>query len=171
MGISFYIPPNMPADEAQRRTAASASNLLDPALGPAMMEVTRTAAWLADTPMAAVTVVLDDHVVILGGSGLGPGIARRSTSMCGHIVLQAPAPLCIPDTWRDARFAENPIVTGTPFIRFYFGTPLLAANGQPLGALCVFDDRPRDGIPGGVVTRLQAMAQQIVDMGRDERLT
>ena len=49
----------------------------------------------------------------------------------------------MPDTSKDVRFKNNPLVTGAPKIRFYAGVPLIALGGQPLGTLCVLDRKPR----------------------------
>jgi len=49
----------------------------------------------------------------------------------------------VEDATRDARFAANPLVTGPLHVRFYAGVPLVDANGQPLGTLCVLDREPR----------------------------
>ena len=43
--------------------------------------------------------------------------------------------MCIEDTHEDARFSENKFVLGSPHIRFYCGTPLVASNGHRLGTL------------------------------------
>jgi GAF domain-containing protein len=53
-------------------------------------------------------------------------------------------PLVVPDALLDDRFAENPMVTGLPRIRFYAGYPLRAADGACLGTVCVIDIRPRE---------------------------
>jgi GAF domain-containing protein len=50
--------------------------------------------------------------------------------------------LIVPDALQDARFADNPLVTGEPRIRFYVGFPLFIA-GSCIGTLCACDIRPR----------------------------
>ncbi len=60
-------------------------------------------------------------------------------------------PMVVADASRDARFADNPLVTGRPGVRFYAGQPLISREGAPLGALCVIDRVPR---PAGL-TALQ----------------
>ena len=50
----------------------------------------------------------------------------------------------IPDATVDARFDDNPLVTGEPHIRFYAGCPLVVPNGSKLGTLCLIDRVPRD---------------------------
>ena len=46
----------------------------------------------------------------------------------------------IPDATQDARFADNPLVTGDPDIRFYAGMPLVydaqGSQGHALSSLC-----------------------------------
>lgn len=42
----------------------------------------------------------------------------------------------------DSRFADNPLVTGKPDIRFYAGAPITLSDGLRMGSLCVFDREP-----------------------------
>ena len=49
----------------------------------------------------------------------------------------------VPDAHADPRFADNPLVTGEPFIRFYAGMPLHGREGYRIGTLCIIDRQPR----------------------------
>ncbi|WP_144191758.1 sensor domain-containing diguanylate cyclase [Shewanella algae] len=75
------------------------------------------------------------------------GISLRETprdqSFCGHAIL-SPESMLIPDTLKDPRFADNPLVTGAPHIRFYAGYPLTMRNGCRVGTFCIIDVRPRE---------------------------
>ncbi len=49
----------------------------------------------------------------------------------------------MPDATVDPRFAENPLVTSEPDIRFYAGATLKLGDGTHAGTLCVLDRRAR----------------------------
>jgi PAS domain S-box-containing protein len=51
--------------------------------------------------------------------------------------------LIVADARTDARFHNNPLVTGEPRIAFYAGLPLTTPGGLILGTLCAIDHQPR----------------------------
>ena len=53
--------------------------------------------------------------------------------------------MIIPDTLMDSRFADNPMVKGDPFIRFYAGKSLYDHKSKlPAGVFCIKDHKPRE---------------------------
>ncbi|MDQ3231879.1 MAG: GAF domain-containing sensor histidine kinase, partial [Pseudobdellovibrionaceae bacterium] len=67
--------------------------------------------------------------------------------------------LIIQDTLLDQRFANNPLVTDEPKIRFYAGSPLMVQNGQALGTVCVIDRTPKT-IDDMQIEALKALSHQ-----------
>jgi GAF domain-containing protein len=79
-------------------------------------------------------------------------------SFCGH-ALSMDVPLVIEDALLDERFADNPLVTGPPHIRFYAGAQLRLASGLVVGTLCLIDQAPRrlDEMDLGILGSLRAL--------------
>jgi len=82
----------------------------------------------------------------------------------------------IEDASKDPRFADNPLVTGEPHIRFYAGYPLQALNGEKMGTLCIIDQKPRQfGQEDRLaLTDLGKMAEQeikITELALNDELT
>jgi signal transduction histidine kinase len=132
-----------PVDEAERLAALARYALLDSPREAEFDRITALACVVADAPIALMTLVDRDCVWLKSNCGL-PGVlpAARDGSLCGHAILQ-PGPTEVTDLSRDERFADNPLVTGPTGVRFYFGVPLVVAEGRAIGTLCVLDRKPR----------------------------
>ncbi len=65
----------------------------------------------------------------------------REQTLCDAFLHEGVRVLC--DIRRNAAALRHPIVSGPPWVRFYAGMPLVLRDGARIGALCVFDTRPR----------------------------
>lgn len=104
--------------------------------------ITRIASRVFGTPIALVTLVAERCQWFKSRQGIDLSETPREVSFCSHAILSE-GPLVVEDARFDARFAENPLVTGEPFIRFYAGHPVHALDGSRLGTLCIIDRAPR----------------------------
>lgn len=116
---------------------------------------------LCDAPIVLVSLVEQEEQRFLGKTGLDQTSTPRSVSFCAH-AMRMPGIMVVPDATLDARFADNPLVTGDPGIRFYAGAPLVTASGIPLGALCVIDHAPRDGLTPVQVEAMRVLASNVM---------
>jgi excisionase family DNA binding protein len=132
----------LPLDERARLAAVAASGLVDSAPEPVFDRLTWLATQLTDCPMALITVLTSRRQWFKSRIGVDLTETPRDWAFCSHAIVQD-APLMVEDASRDARFAANPLVTGPLHVRFYGGVPLVDAEGQPLGTLCVLDREPR----------------------------
>lgn len=141
MSSCGYLPAPIPANEAERLGATRGLGLLDSNAEERFDNVVALAAEVFQAPIAYVALVDQERQWFKSKTGLHVDETPRETSFCGHAILEDNA-LVIADTFEDARFAGNPMVTGYPYLRFYAGQPLTAA-GQKVGTLCVADHSPR----------------------------
>ncbi|WP_174874705.1 sensor domain-containing diguanylate cyclase [Vogesella oryzae] len=128
--------------ERERLSLLRALQLLDTPPEPAFDRITRLACQLLQVPVAVVSLVDEGRQWFKSRVGLDPCETPREYAFCAHAILQT-EPLVVPDAVADERFRDNPLVTGSPGIRFYAGVPLLSRHGYPLGTLCIIDTRPR----------------------------
>jgi phosphoribosyl 1,2-cyclic phosphodiesterase/CheY-like chemotaxis protein len=140
----------LPADEDRRLAALRDLRMSLSEPDERFDELTRRAAALFDVPIALVTLVDRERQWIKSSCGL-PELRHtsREASFCAHVIAER-APIIVPDTLLDERFAENPMVTGAPRIRFYAGFPLNLPDGSCAGSLCLIDHRPRQLDEAGI---------------------
>lgn len=128
--------------EEMRLEALRSYRILDTAAHPCFDAVTEAASRALDMPIALVTFIDEHRQWFKSAVGLSLRETPRAHAFCNH-TIQGDRPLIVEDARADARFADNPLVTGKPGIRFYAGIPLIDHEGFALGALCVIDTRPR----------------------------
>lgn len=134
--------PAIPDNEVERMRSLYATGLLDTGPDERFDRLTRIARCGFGVQIALVSLVDRNRQWFKSRQGLEASETPRDISFCGHAILQ-PEVFVVEDTLQDPRFADNPLVTGQPEIRFYAGAPLRSADGFPIGTLCVIDSQPR----------------------------
>lgn len=133
----------LPAEEELRLAAVRGLGLLDTPPEERFDRLTRLAAAVFEVPVALVTLVDRDRQWFKSRHGLDMPETHRDLSFCAHAILGGDV-MVVPDTRLDSRFADSPVVTAAPHVRFYAGYSVCNAAGLRLGTLCLIDTRPRD---------------------------
>lgn len=137
--------PLKPANERERLEALRSTHLLDSEIDFAFENLVQLARQVFSVPMAALSLLDDERQWFKASVGLRTCQTHRDISFCGHVVQKRDT-FVVQDASNDERFHDNPLVTGSPHIRFYAGAPLRFAwqdQLYELGSFCVIDSRPR----------------------------
>lgn len=121
-------------------------SMLDTAAQPELDHLVQQAASELQTPIALLSLVDAERQWFKARVGMEHAELPRAVSFCGHAICGDEL-FVVEDALQDARFADNPLVTGEPHIRFYAGVPLKSPDGHRVGTLCVIDFRPRTLTP------------------------
>ncbi|WP_417357289.1 diguanylate cyclase [Gallaecimonas pentaromativorans] len=135
------LAPVVPSNEPERLASLERSGLLKSGEDPRFTRIVSLAAKMFKVPTALISLVTEDEQRFKAKEGLNVGATPRNLSFCGHVVARA-APMVVEDATQDARFFDNPLVTGPPDIRFYAGHPIYF-EGQILGTLCLISPQTR----------------------------
>lgn len=136
------LEPELAANEAQRIQALKTLALLDTDAEDEYDRITNIAKYAFRVPICLVSLVDDDRQWFKSCHGLSVLQTPRSISFCGHAIHHKKV-FIVPNAPRDPKFADNPLVTGDPHIRFYAGYPLSAPGGELIGTLCIISDEAR----------------------------
>jgi PAS domain S-box-containing protein len=136
----------LPEQESWRLSTLRSYAVLNSVADPALDELTRLAARLCGTPMAMITLLTEDRLWCLSRAGLGADATPLDPQFCRQ-TLNQPGIFTLTDSSTDARWKQNPLITGLPAWRFYAGAPLISPEGAALGTLCVLDHEPRTLTP------------------------
>jgi diguanylate cyclase (GGDEF)-like protein len=138
----LMIKPVIPENELERLHALKTLHVLDTSHEERFDRVTRIAKRMFGVSLSLISLIDRDRQWFKSNQGLDASETSRDISFCGHAINQDEL-FIIPDATEDARFSDNPMVTGAPKIRFYAGYPLKIRAGLSIGALCLIDQVPR----------------------------
>ena len=130
---------------------------------------------LFNVPIALVSLIDDDRYWFKSRSEISENGSPKELSISSNSIFEEDL-LQIFDAAASPQFLDNPMVTGEPYIRFYAGQPLMAANGLRLGRICIMDTKPRrlDSGELGLLRDLAALVEReihTVDLATTDELT
>lgn len=136
----------LPPNESERLAALRKYGILDTEPEAAFDGMVKLAAYICQTPLAAISLVDENRQWFKSIVGVDAKETPRDVAFCAHTILQTD-PLVVPNALEDERFFDNPLVQGGLDLRFYAGVPLVTPEGYRLGTLCVLDQKPREITP------------------------
>ncbi len=154
-------PVPMPVNEMERILSLSEFDLDYSNLQNNFKDLTRLAAKVADTDISLINLIDSFTQWTVSDFGLPLEQMPREDSVCQYTITTK-AFFEVKDLSIDDRFKDKFYVKEDPKLRYYFGVPLVTADGYNLGALCVLDKVGKEISPEKVEL-LKIIASEIVD--------
>lgn len=134
--------PLLPSNEQARLAKLQDLSVLDTPPDPVLDAIVAAASAMASAPIALVSLVDAERQWFKARVGLDATETPRDLAFCAHAIHGSEI-FEVPDSRKDDRFAQNPLVQGAPHVLFYAGAPLTTSDGYAVGTLCVIDHVPR----------------------------
>lgn len=157
------IKPAIPVNEEERLAQLHEYNILDSFSEDDYDDITSLAAAICKTPISLITLVDEKRQWFKSKVGLEPGETPREYAFCAHALNNPEEILIVPDSRKDKRFEDNPLVVDDPRVIFYTGVPLVNPDGYALGSLCVIDHKPRH-LTNEQLTALKTLSKQVINL-------
>ncbi|MBN3869443.1 GAF domain-containing protein [Nostoc sp. JL33] len=147
--------------EVARLEALRQYQILDTEPEEAYDNLAELAAFICGTPISLVNFIDENRQWFKAKVGLNVSEMPRSIGL-SYLCQERRNFVVVPDTLADEKLANNPVVTGYPYVRFYAGVPLITPKGDMLGTLCVIDQVPRE-LSQKQVEAFVALSRLVID--------
>lgn len=143
---------------------------------PEFARLTKLVKLFFNIPIVTITF-MDEHTQYLKSAhGLDDVCTTsREVAVCNYTVLSNDV-FVIPDLAADERFANNPLVTEAPFLRFYAGAPIIVYQDNKsyrLGSLCLMDRQAHhtfDDRQSELLAQFALMVADALQLQKNQRL-
>ncbi|MGO4816888.1 PAS domain S-box protein [Flavobacterium sp. W22_SRS_FP1] len=152
----------LPTNELGRLAALESYSIMDSLPEKEYDAIVELASLICGTSIALVSLVDQDRQWFKSSIGLSANQIPRDIAFCQYTILGDDV-YEVTNALENELFANNPLVTGNPDIRFYAGAPLKDSNGFNLGTLCVIDTTPRT-LTDKQKDALRLLSNQVVNL-------
>lgn len=154
------------ADEVERINKLKKHQVLNNNDEPAFARLTELAKLFFDMPVVTITFMDEETQYLKSVHGLG-GVCTttRQVAICNYTVLSDEV-FVVADLTKDSRFSQNPLVTESPYLRFYAGAPIIMYEDNKtyrLGSFCLMDMKPHDDFDNKQAQLLAQFAMMAAD--------
>jgi two-component system NtrC family sensor kinase len=157
----------IPDNDASRLETLDSYSILDSLPEREYEDITALASYICETPISLISLIDKNRQWFKSAHGVKVEETDRAESFCAYTLTRTET-LVVEDALRDARFLDNPLVIGSPGIRFYAGAPLIAPNGHVLGTICVLDTKPKQLSPAQIAA-LESLSRQAMSLMESRR--
>jgi PAS domain S-box-containing protein len=152
--------PLAPLNEQERLKALESYSIMDSLPEKEYDSITQLASYICETPISLITLLDENRQWFKSSLGIDVTETPRDISFCQHTIM-GEGVYEVNNALENELFANNPLVTAGPEIRFYAGAVIQDANGFTLGSLCVIDTQPR-ALSDEQKNALKLLANQVV---------
>lgn len=158
----FKSPIVSPEYEEQRLSALYSYDILGEALEHELDNLVKLAAQIANVPMAYISFVDRENIVLKSVFGIGPEykIIPRKVTVCQHTMMLGKIFL-VPNVSLDPELSNNAMLSLGKGVQFYASAPLKDTDGFELGCLVLLDNVARD-LSVNQIEALETLAVQVV---------